>query len=183
MALVRYRVEISALLKSDPGNGFVDNQRLEDYRTGGSPTEAADLDKAIEKERANLRWREIRQQVATHIAPVGILAFDAPGADANTPPSSFAFTLVYDRPDYVYAYDETDAPTVLHDEDAVKRLVARALIADITTSTIVLDPTPVADTPHSSAYGESVQVVTAGKIADDLAEAEAAITVTKLADQ
>lgn len=178
--LVEYRVEITSLVLPDEGNGFVDNLRLEDYRTADPLDEAASLDAALEKERGNMRWAEIRQRTSTHISPVDIKDIEAPGATANTAPTSFAFTLVYDREDYVYAYDELNPPEVLYGPDALKRLVAVALASDVTSSTIVLDPTPVQGTPQSSAYGESIRKVTAAKVAADVLAAEAAITVTKL---
>ncbi len=181
--LVQFRVEITSLIEPEEGNGFVDNKTLEKYRTGETPSEASSLDKALEKERGNMRWNEIVQRVSTYIAPVRILDIVADGADANTAPTSVAFTLVYDREDYVYAHDDVSVPpTIIYGADGIKRLVAIALSSDITSSTIVLDPTLVAGTPTSSAYGESIRKVTAAKAAADISAAEAAITVTKLAN-
>lgn len=178
MAMVQYRVEIEKLEQPDEGDGFVDHTRLEIYRTLDKDDEASDLDKALAKERANMRWEAIVQRVSTYISPVRILDIVATGANANTAPTKVEFTLVYDREDYVLAHDELNPPEILYGANALKRLVATALASDITSSTIVLDPTPLVGV--LGAYGESIQKVTAGKAAATIEDAEAAITVTKL---
>lgn len=176
--MAQYRVSIAKLEQAGEGNGFVDHTRLEIYRTLDKDDEATSLEKALEKERANMRWEEIVQRVSTYISPIRIIDINAVGANANTAPTTFEFTLVYDRDDYVLAHDELNPPDILYGADALKRLVALALANDIVSSTIVLDPTPL--TGVSGAYGESIRKVTAAKAAADIESAEAAITVTKL---
>uniref|UniRef100_UPI0019665F08 hypothetical protein n=1 Tax=Escherichia coli TaxID=562 RepID=UPI0019665F08 len=72
----------------------------------------------------------------------------------------------------------TDNSVTLTGEAAIRRMVAKALLNNTTSNTVVYDPTPVGGVPAQ--YGESVARVTAGAIADSLAAAEAAITVTRV---
>ncbi len=91
------------------------------------------------------------------------------------------FTVVYDRGDYLYAYDELNPGVLLTNAAAITRWIARALIATINVTTFpVLDPT--ANTAPVYHYGESLQPVTAGPLSVDIPTAEGKITTTFVAD-
>jgi hypothetical protein len=105
----------------------------------------------------------------------------ATGATASAQATTMDFTVVYDRPDYLYAYDELNPGEMLYNDDAIKRWIARALVANINVDNYpVIDPTTFTDPNYH--YGESLIPVNAAPLAADIATAESKITVNFVAD-
>ncbi len=178
LSLFFYRVSISAVAQSSPGDGFVDNKDTQLYGTL-----ATDLAHAKTKTRAFLRWQAIIQQVGSLVSPVEVVSIVATGADINTAATTFAFTLAYDRIAPLVTADETSPGTIISTPTAViKRLVARALTSIINRTVAVVDPTLVANTPSSSNYGPSIISLVAGAAAASISDAETAITVTAISN-
>jgi hypothetical protein len=185
--LAYYNVSISQTLAAAPSDGFLDFLRPQDYIVDSGPDLETgwptSLSNSLAKERAYLRWQTVIQQLETNVSPIAITATLAPSANVNTPPISFSFTIAYDRPDYLYAYDELNSNAIITGTLAVRRFVARALISTITRNVSILDPTLVLG--PSAHYGESIQVITVGPLftgAAALAAAEATITVAQVAN-
>lgn len=180
-----YQVVIDALTGSAPADGFINNLTPKSYITPGSGSTydmevgwPTDLNGALASARGNLRWEAVLQQLSSVVTPFAVTNVVPTGANATTPATSMNFTVVYDRPDYLYAYDEANPGTMLYNEDAITRWIARALMENINSNIPVLDPTPF--TSPNVHYGESIRMVNAGPLAANLGAAEAAITVTPI---
>jgi hypothetical protein len=186
--LLFYTVSIAGVTASAPGDGFIDNLPANSYITPGSggtydmssgwPTNAAN---AAARARGNIRWNSIVSQLASTVTPFAIKNVSATGATASAQATTMDFTVVYDRPDYLYAYDELNPGEMLYNDDAIKRWIARALVANVNVDNYpVIDPTAFSDPNYH--YGESLIAVNAGPLADDIAAAESKITVNFVAD-
>jgi len=165
-----YRVEIdgTSLGGASPADGFIDEQRGEEYDPFPSTN-----DLGLAKERANMRYLEIIQQVSTAISPTHVLEIVKPGADGDNEATAYEFTLVYDREEYVITDTESGELT---GADAVQWWVANALSSDIIANTQAFQPLEQLGGDLQDAF--RIEVVTAGKIAADIATATAEITVT-----
>jgi hypothetical protein len=171
MALIYFRISIDStgLGGVAPSDGFIDPTAAEFY-----PTLCSNVDLAKAKERANFRWLEIVQRLSENLSLVRVDNFVKPGATADTPPSTFTFTIAYEKPNAVYTYDELNNGATLWNQACVKRQVARALTSYISSNTYMAGPQIVAgNVPEYT----GILVVDAGPLADDLLTAENAITV------
>lgn len=173
---VYYRISIdpTGLGGLAPADGFIDNTKSEEYENMPSTKDAA-----LAKERANIRWRTIVQKLSENIAPTHVIDFNKPGANHDNPPTLFEFTVVYDREEYVYTYDETLSEPKngdLKDTAALKRLVARALHTELEVNTQYYDPS----TRNGQVIGLVIEIISVGKLHSDLSTLEGQITVTKV---
>lgn len=167
-----YRVEIDAtnLGGATPDDGFIDEQKGEEY----NPFPTTD-DLGLAKERANMRYLEIIQQVSTAISPVHVLDIVKPGADGDNEATAYEFTLVYDRPEYVITDTESGELT---GEAAVQWWIANAISSDVISNTQAFQA--LLQTGGDLQDTFRVEIVTAGKLAADIATAMAKITVTEI---
>ncbi len=186
--LLYFTVSIAGITGSPPSDGFINNlpaSSLITLGSGGSFDTESDwpvnLAFATSIARANLRWNAIVAQLSTTVNPYALSNITAVGATANTTATAMTFTVVYDRGDYLYAYDELNQGVVLTNTAAITRWVARALVATINvTSFSILDPTAYTDPTYH--YGESLQPVTAGPLCANIPTAEGSITTTFVSD-
>lgn len=178
-----YRVEIDAINEPTPSDGFIDHTKIETYMAAGSVPST--FEKSMEKDRANERFLIVREQL--HL--IGNMYFsniEAPDADADTPPTSFSFVIQVERGDESLATeDETSAGTWLTADDAIRRAVARALMVERTNNNDIYDPTETTAPGNNLAYPRRAARILnymVGKLVDNLTDAEAAVTVTKILD-
>lgn len=185
MPSTKYRIEITQINGTGNAAGFVDDKRIERYMAEGStPT---DLTASQNKERANLRYRFVLANLQS-MGNLYVSDVVATGATADTAPTEFAFTVEAERgDDMLFTRDETAEGEELSGADAIKRCVARGLMAeqlgrlmdcyDPTTSTGVKDGAPA---PAAVRTFNRVAPLDVAKLTNNLTTAEAAITVTKL---
>lgn len=166
MTQVVYRVSIDLPVGlTAPRDGGLDNRNSrQHYPLSGWPST---IDASTAKVRGNIRWRQMildlgRAAVCrmSDITPVG--------GSSDTSPTSIAFTLIYDRDDYVREGSLTGGP-------AIVRQIATSLTRTVAMVTTVVDAT----TPD--AINDILTTVVAGPLFTDIATAEWAITVTLLA--
>jgi hypothetical protein len=184
MASTFYNVAITALTGSTNGGGFIDNKKIEHHMlTDDGPSDA---DESRDKERANIRFD-------TMVAKLGLLGnlymsnVVATGANSTTDASSFTFTVESEHGDStLYTEDENNSGVYLTGNAAIKRSVARALIIDRNDFGDYYDPTMSnavvnsGETVSAVRVGTRIEHVIAGALANSIANAEAAITVTKI---
>lgn len=181
---VFYRVVVSGGGFSSleaPSDGFIDNSNTLHYAAEENiHPETIELSRA--KERANARWDEIMVQTQQILAPVAVRGIEKTGTpDGSTPPDSIAFTLVYDRESYVYTPNIENEPAgveTLWGEEAVRRMVARALMSDKSANRDIYSPSMLSGSPQGMMF-ERIQ---AGPLATTVTEAEAAVEVTRLTE-
>ncbi len=187
--LLYYTITIAGNSNVSPADGFIDNNSASSYILAGVDGTydveagwATNLADALAKARANLRWKTLIEQISLTVNPYAIQNITATGATSSASATSLVFTLVYDRPDYLYAYDELNPGLMLYNNDAIQRWVARALLVNINVDNYpILDPTAVIG--PAAHYGQSLQPLNAaplystGTLAGDIAAATAAVTV------
>jgi hypothetical protein len=159
-----YRVEIA---------GAIDCQTPEDYaaENGGSfPT--TDL-ASLEIEYSNMWFEAVIRGASENISPLFHPAVVVTGRTNNAPATAIEFTLPYDRPEYLDTEDETAPPARLTGADALKRMIARALINDVVENRQVYQPEALKNEPQ-------ILELTAVALFADLATAEGAITITEI---
>ena len=108
---------------------------IEDYYRTYEVYPATD-ESARAKERANARYQRLIREVSENISPILVIAQEAVGADIDNYASSFEFTLVYDREEYIYTYNElygvsghaTEDYETLSGINAIKRQIARIFL-------------------------------------------------------
>jgi len=165
---VWYHITVTILTAAAPANGFIDNQDPQDFTA--LPTTLA---LSLAKERANMRYKSMLQQLSLFHTVTRTLNILATGSDEDTEATVFEITVQYDRPDFIETEDEDNPGIILVGVDAVQRFVARMMITDIIQTREIYDPTLVGGLPK----GPAIIDITAGKIAANLAAAEAVITV------
>lgn len=175
-----------------PADGFVDNLTVQDYISYASNSDdegtgwPASADTATAKARANMRWLNIIDRVTTTISPIDIKVTKNEGGSSDAAPTAFEFVVVTDRPNSIVIDDVNNPGTTLIGADAVQRFVEMALMDTFSKNCLVILPQEVAGCAQGSQanpkahYGESVQVVTAGALAADLATATSLVTVTEV---
>lgn len=168
---VYYRVELHAM--------EVDNVSPEQYAAANSNTFPTTLTTSLDIERANMRWDAVVRKLGDLLVPLFTVAFNSPNRDEDTPETELAFTVSYDRPEFLDTEDELSAPARLTGADCVKRLVARALINDEVENRQIFDPeVDFSGGPYVN--GPQIREVTATKINASIATVEANITVTEI---
>lgn len=161
-----YRVDIA---------GSVDCQNVEDYAAENGDTYPATDVASLAIEYSNMWFEAAIRGASEKISPLFHPAVVVTGRTADIPATSISFTLVYDRPEYLDTEDETSPPDRLTGVDAVTRMIARALINDISENRQVYLPEAELNEPQ-------IRDLTATKLFADLATAESAITVTEIAN-
>jgi hypothetical protein len=179
--LLYYNVSIAAVTGAAPADGFIDNRSASSYIIpDGTDMESGwpgNVGGALAKARANLRWTQIISQLSTTVTPYAISNIIAVNGSNIAAASAMNFTVVYDRGDYLFAYDELNPGAILYNEFAVTRWIARALIANINVDNFdVLDPT--ASTDPTQHYGQSIQPVNAAPLAIDIPTATSLISLS-----
>lgn len=179
----RVSIEASGLTGLSADSGFVDNKYLHEYFY--SSAFPSSLDNAKNKARANARYEFLISELSENQSISLILDENNGGATVDSPGSSFSFTVVYDRDDFVYTKNElfgvsghpTEFDEYLYGEDAVKRQCARLWVHNRKTQRRMY--------LNLSAYGwvdEDLDVKTPlnGSLVYKIDFAEARTTVTKI---
>jgi len=181
-----FRVTISAtgLGGAAPADGFIDNETPEEYKADPSFNALpSTLALSLAKERGNVRYLRIIQEVSTTIAPLYVLSINKPSAGPDADATTFDFTLVYDKPDFVYtrvvSEDGTGTPgTLLTGATALIRLIARAISMDVTGNRNTFNPTLTGGAGTPFADPSKIEKITTAKIAATVTAAEANITAS-----
>lgn len=182
MPMSMYRVTIAGVTAAAPGDGFIDNMTIEQYMRDGSAAPTT-LDQTTAKERANLRYKLLTQQLSleTNIYVSDIVAA---GGSASAAPSSFVFTATVEHgDDSLFTRDEANNNAEMTGVDALKRYVARALITSRTTNSDIYDPTKTTapgNQTMAARAGTRINQITVGKLAANLTAATALVTVAKI---
>jgi len=131
------------------------------------------------KARGNERWKLVTEQLSRDTSPLYVAAIVETGNNVNTQPSAISFTASYTDVSFVYTYDETNNNAILNGIPAIIRCVARALMVDKFMNVVVYDPTH--DTTGNP-KGDVIEYLEIGALTTDLATAEAAVSVTVIAN-
>jgi hypothetical protein len=179
-----YDVTIAAINAAAPSDGFIDRKSSYGYMdTDADAPNTVDAAKA--KMRANRRYKALIMQVH-QMCNAYVLSVVAPGATADTPPTSLTVRFNIEHgDDSLIIEDELNPGDWLRGEDALKRCTARALLWSETRHNEHFDPTLIprvkdGETIPGVARGVVLNIETVGALADNLASAEAAITITKV---
>ena len=139
------------------------------------------------KERANMRWVQAISELEQFSTPSFVGNVVRTGnLNGNGTCTTFQFTIGYDRPDQVVTIGtnaESDTGNVLVGTSAVKRAVARAMVADMTMNRKLFDPTLAAYGAYSNRpNSQRIQSLTASgvDIVANIAIIEQNITVTQI---
>lgn len=181
MTSVLYKVTITPFAVSDPNNaGFIDHKKVEHYGITNSLT----YQQCMDKRRGNMRWGDIMESLSLD-ANASFEAITATGASATTDATNFYFEVAYRTPDQPAIWVDGVLVTGI---DAVKHMVARALIVSNSDQCEVFDPTLTEElseglhpggkiAPHI-AVGSRFINLEVGKLADTIDLAKAKISVT-----
>jgi hypothetical protein len=186
-----YQISIANTTVIAPGNGFIDNLRIEQYGLNFETTPAGLtylLSQA--KRRGNMRYREIILQLSIvtncYVPPQSIVS----DATAITEATAFAFQIYIERgAGSLVTNDELNAGVQLTGVDCIVRCIARALALNLPIQTDVLDPTSATSTGVFGAtasvprYGSRINVASSfdvGPYATTLLLAEAQVTVAAI---
>lgn len=150
---------------------------------GGFPSTLAN---SQAKERANMRWNQVINEVESVSTPNFWGNIIRSGNIANVATDTISFTIGVEQPDYlrtVALTTEPDSGTVFVGTAAIKRSVARALTANMISNRKVFDPTlDNFGTGCNRANPAQIQSITAAGI-DTVANitiVESNITVTQI---
>lgn len=142
-----YRVTINnSLGNTSPSDGFVDFNNVSDYisidQTNGVyknlPTS---LQTSLAKTRGYVRYQKIVDNLNFNQNTLAIIDMIATGATVNTEATTIAFTVIYDKPDYLTTADETTTGNILTGTACIRRWIARALTQNLAFNQMVFDPT------------------------------------------
>ena len=151
---------------------------------GGSP---ATLANSEAKERANMRWTQMIAEIESVATPIKLGNIERTGNVGNVATDSITFTVGYNQPDSVRTVareDEPDNGVVFIGADAIKRGVARAMVATMRSNRKLFDPTlqsygAYCDRPNAARImpitAEAIDIV------DNVTIVEQNITVTQIA--
>jgi hypothetical protein len=170
-----------------PADGFIDPKSTGQYidQDATAPTTVAN---ATAKGRANRRYREIVNAVAYWVN-AGVTGFVVTGGDANSAPTSIKITFSANQT--LQTPDENNAGVTLTGAAAIKRAVARALMAsDVARKFEIYNPTSTGVNrqidgaapagAQIKAVGPQLIIAQVGALAANLTAAEAAITVAQV---
>lgn len=144
-----------------------------------SQVSSFDLSKA--KARANERWNLLTKLLNSEVSVSHLGGVELVGATIDAEASEISFTVTYQDFNAIYAYDELNNNVLLKGLPAVRRWVARALIANRNIVIPVFDPTHVTVGASFFERGERVESLVVSALAPDLATAEANITIDSIA--
>lgn len=171
-----FRVEIDASLSPSTAEGFIDHLSPKWYgENGGFPTTN---EAALAKERSNMRFDRMIETMSENISPVQITAITS-DATKDSIGTSFAFTVAFDRVEYLTTIDETNNNSAITDHaSALKRMIARAFVFDFTKNREEVYYPPAEG--EDFGYNFRSEDITAGKFSSSLSTIEAAIVVTAM---
>ena len=156
-------------------DGAIDKLSPELYAAANNDTLPTTLNFSLDIERTNMRYEAVIRSVSEDIQPLQTSAIVTTGRTEDDPATAIQFTLVYDRPEFLYTEDEDNPGSFLTGVDAIKRYVARGTVNDEIMNRQIYDP----DSPKNE---PQILKVTATKLFADVSTAEASITVTEVAD-
>jgi hypothetical protein len=106
---------------------------------GGFPNT---IEQSIQKQQATMRWQMVVNQLESFSTPFMINDQLGTGNyDGTSELSTMSFTVGYEHPDQVATRDELNGDAMIYSEAAIKRAVARGLVANYTANQQVFDPT------------------------------------------
>lgn len=201
--MIRYfRVQIANALANTAAEGFVDPYHVWDYSNfDNSSTAVAGVNipgtyaAAVLRAKSKARYTVMMNNLSFTRSPAHIGAIVATAGTAGVMPTAVEFTIGYGVqdesvagatvPSDLYTYNESVAG-ILTGQNAVKRLVARALYNTIENVQISLhDPRDSDNNPLAAVgypwAGETTMFADLGSL-DILANVEAQITVTEIAN-
>lgn len=147
---------------------------------GGAPTTLA---LSLAKEKANMRWDAVVFELGQLISPMFLGEVVKTGTiDGSAPVTTISFTVGYDRASYLRIEDSLNPGTYLLGADAIKRLVAVALVNDYVGNQEIFDPT-ITTTGDTCARLNPLQIltITSNKLDASLATVEQNLTVSQIA--
>jgi hypothetical protein len=185
-----YSVAITQIAGTANAAGFVDNMKVEQYMANNGGVAPNDLPTSENKVRANIRYKNIVENLQL-MGNVYISNTISAGADVNTPPTTFSFTLESERGDeYLFTPDETANGVTLCGANAIARCVARGLIETrdnyvypVYDPTLSLPQGPANSSHLANAFARVGSATTTFEIdglAANVSVAASSITVTKL---
>jgi len=182
----RVRIDSTGLVGAAPADGFIDHMNIQSYYTvtGVYPSTTTT---AYAKSRAYLRYLKMISFLNEFNVTVFLYNIDNGGATPDTHGLYFEFTVVYERADHVYTYNElygTAHPSgtmkILTLTDAIKRQVARVWIQDFESNFAW----PRNPSKLDGAEWEDIKIhaaaPTSGTLSDRITAAESVITVTEI---
>ena len=161
------------LASAGDADGFYDPVKSELHAV--KPTTYAN---SLKKERANMRYDFLIEQLSLRGNVVEVLDDVAVGSSGDNDPTAMNLTIVYDNPANVITEDELNPGTFLTGQAAVTRMAARSMLYDITKVREVFDPAA-----NNSAKIERITaeaLAPGASISAKLAVAEAQITSTEI---
>ena len=182
MDVAYYTVSITNnFIGSEPTDGFVAYKHSQYYIVfEPSANTLSNLPTTLAlgetKARAYYRYKAILFTCGFSVNRLDTCNLTNTGGDANTAPTTFGLTLVYDKPSYLETPDELNAGSTLTGENCIKRWVARALGETYTVSDIVYDPTAATNNSYVK-RGQVQSDLVVGSLGD-ISSIENSITVT-----
>jgi len=191
-----FRVSIvdTGFSTSAPADGFIDNTKVWEesaFAPNGTPGTAVPTDATAGKRKARgaYRWKLLQN----HLADGQVIAYfgnvdDTAGTDGtiDSPPDRLDFTVGYDKElTDLRTDDELNPGDQLTGVNAVKRMAARAFCYNYNVNLEWYDPTHDASSRDAGVVvtTEDVDAVAAGgTLALKITDAEANITVTRVAN-
>lgn len=144
-----------------------------------APTEPTSKATSLSKERGNIRWKLLVDNVSYNSTPRFIGAIVQEDATIDAAAEEFEFTVQFAVDGHVWTHDELNDGAVIEGIPALKRMVARTLVQTKSENRAYVDPTNDSNggTGKTIARKLSVEYVTAAALEDDLVDAEALVTV------
>jgi len=173
-----FKVTIAVSIANGTNQGFIDHQSVALYGAKVSPVFPATLNNSLAKERSNMRYLAVIQNISENISPVitGIVS----NATVDAVGTSFSFVASYDRSDYLYTRNELSNQVLITDPiAAIKRQVARAFVRDLTSVQTIYVPGTADPLLYATERMESVTAAAFDTPAN-LATIEAGITVAEV---
>lgn len=174
-------VDGQPFLLADGTAGIIANLGFSTGVNGGTPTT---LTQSLDKERATMRWDQTVANLGLLISPVFLGEIVKTGDQLGTAPvTTMAWTVGYDRPNYLYMEDELTPGSYLSGAACIKRLIARALHSTMISNQEIFDPTITTFGDHCARSNPTQIVeVTAAQVNATLATVEANLSVSLIAN-
>lgn len=174
-----YDITIAGVSAAAPSDGFIDYKTVYVYGNEDAEDVPATYAASLAKARANHRHKSVVMSIQFYsgMQIVNVTLGGTP--DSNTAPTSIVYQVDCDLAS-VTTPDESSPGDTLTGEDAVKRIVARALVKAETKAMEVLDPTTATAPGNTTLYARSgprTNVETVGALYATLTLAEAGVTV------
>jgi ribosomal protein S11 len=172
---LQINIDLSGFADPAPADGSIDPTQTYVY------ADVTTFELSEAKVRGNLRWGLVVSNLNFENTTINVTDIVVTGGSIDTQPTEIEFTAVYPNFDKIYTYDEVDNVSILTGTDAIKRMIARALMTTVINVQPVFDPTAV-PTNGTATFprGFRVESLETGRLTGNLVEAEAAITVTVL---